>query len=93
MTQEKFQTTSMQNFGGVKEVHYGIVQVVNCNLVHLRLKRPGSSDDETIDILALTFPVICSPLPSREQTNFAHLEGLKLADDFDGLQDTIILMF
>ena len=61
----------------------------NCDLVHLRLKRPGSSDDEKIDISALTFPVICSPLPTRVQTNFVHLEGLKFADDFDGSQDTI----
>ena len=29
MSQEKLQTMSMQNFEGVKEVHYGIVQVVN----------------------------------------------------------------
>ena len=29
MSQEKLQTMSMQNFGGIKEVHYGIVQVVN----------------------------------------------------------------
>ena len=29
MYQEKLQTMSTQNFGGVKEVHYGIVQVVN----------------------------------------------------------------
>ena len=29
MSQAKFQTMSMQNFWGVKEVHYGIVQVVN----------------------------------------------------------------
>ena len=29
MSQEKLQTMSMQNFAGVKEVHYGIVQVVN----------------------------------------------------------------
>ena len=29
MSQEKFQTMSMQNFWWVKEVHYGIVQVVN----------------------------------------------------------------
>ena len=29
MSQEKLQTMSMQNFWGVKEVHYGIVQVVN----------------------------------------------------------------
>ena len=32
MSLEKLQTMSMQNFWGVKEVHYGIVQVhvVNC---------------------------------------------------------------
>ena len=29
MSQEKLQTMSMQNFWGVKEVHHGIVQVVN----------------------------------------------------------------
>ena len=29
MSQEKLQTMSMQNFGGVKEVHYGIVQEMN----------------------------------------------------------------
>ena len=29
MSQEELQTMSMQKFGGVKEVHYGIVQVVN----------------------------------------------------------------
>ena len=32
MSQEKLQTMSMQSFLGVKEVHYGTVQVVNCNL-------------------------------------------------------------
>ena len=31
MSLEKLQTMSMQNFWGVKEVHYGIVQVVNRN--------------------------------------------------------------
>ena len=36
MSQEKLQTMSMQNFWGVKEVHYGIVQVVNTShLIHL----------------------------------------------------------
>ena len=29
MSQEKLQTMSMKNVLGVKEVHYGIVQVVN----------------------------------------------------------------
>ena len=33
MSQEKLQTMSMQNFWGVKEVHCGIVQVVNCSQV------------------------------------------------------------
>ena len=37
MSQEKLQTMSMQNFWGVKEVHYGIVQVVNGMLVHHRV--------------------------------------------------------
>ena len=57
--------------------------------MNLYLKRPGSSNDETVHILALTFRVICPLLPSRVQNNFVHLEGLKLADDFDGFQDTI----
>ena len=30
MSQENLQTMIMQNFWGVKEVYYGIVQVVNC---------------------------------------------------------------
>ena len=30
MSQEKLQTMSIQNFWGLKEVYYGIVQVVNC---------------------------------------------------------------
>ena len=34
MSQEKLQTMSMQNFEGVKEVHYGIVQVVNGTTVN-----------------------------------------------------------
>ena len=29
MSQENLQTMIMQNFGGVKEVYYGIVQIVN----------------------------------------------------------------
>ena len=43
MSQEKLQTMSMQNFGGVKEVHYGIVQVVNRNsIAHSRLRSKSS---------------------------------------------------
>lgn len=60
-----------------------------CDLVQLQLKRPGSSNDELISISALTFPVLCSPLPSRVQINFPHLEGLELADDLNGSQESI----
>ena len=37
MSQENLQTMIMQNIWGVKEVYYGIVQVVNCEfwLVHV----------------------------------------------------------
>ena len=37
MSQENLQTMIMQNFGGVKEVYYGIVQVVNRRRVDSQL--------------------------------------------------------
>ena len=33
MSQENLQTMIMQNFGGLKEVYYGIVQVVNSHSI------------------------------------------------------------
>lgn len=52
------------------------------DLVHLRLQRPGNP--ETIDISALTFPVICSALPLRVNLDdHPHLQDLDLAEDFD----------
>ena len=36
MSQENLQTMIMQNFGGVKEVYYGIVQVVNYEVLRSR---------------------------------------------------------
>ena len=41
MSQEKLQTMSMQNFGGrgVKQVHYGIVQIVNWLLLWIEKHR------------------------------------------------------
>ena len=42
-----------------------------------------------MSISALTFPTICSPLPSRVKINFPHLEGLELADDLNGSPDSI----
>ena len=45
MSQEKLQTMSMQNFWGVKEVHYGIVQVVN-RWKELEIIRPGKGEKD-----------------------------------------------
>ena len=57
MSQENLQTMIMENFGGVKEVYYGIVQVVNSwfyrncprgNLVlRLQSKSPNYLDLDT----------------------------------------------
>ena len=38
MSQEKLQTMSMQNFRGVREVHYGIVQEVNARKNNFHMK-------------------------------------------------------
>ena len=54
MSKEKLQTMSMQNFGGVKEVHYGIVQVVNyCRkpkLSYALIQEYSASAGKTINI-------------------------------------------
>ena len=52
----------------------------SCNVVKLRLQKQGN---EEIEITALNFPVICSPLPAKVEINCPHLEGLELADNFD----------
>jgi hypothetical protein len=62
----------------------------NCQVVKLNLKKPGF--DETVTINALSFPVLCSPLPSRINTNCPHLEGLDLADDWDQTDGAIDLL-
>ena len=51
----------------------------SCDVVNLRLQK--SEHDDPITISALTFPVICSPLPAKVHTNYAHLDGLELADE------------
>ena len=53
----------------------------NCDLVELNLK---DKDHGIVTIKALSFPVICSSLPSRINIEeFVHLDGLDLADDFE----------
>ena len=48
-------------------------------MVNLQLLK--SEHDDPITISALTFPVICSPLPAKVYTSYAHLDGLELADE------------
>ena len=45
MSQENLQTMITQNFGGLKEVYYGIVQVVNkvISVFHVTSERTGVS--------------------------------------------------
>ena len=53
-----------------------------CDLVNLRLQKPGNP--ETIEISALTFPVICSALPSTVNIDdYQRIQDLDLAEDFD----------
>ena len=52
----------------------------SCELVRLRLKNHVGEETE---ITALSYPTICSPLPSKVKVNYPHLEGLALADSLD----------
>lgn len=62
----------------------------NCEAVKLQLKKPGCNN--SVNITALSFPVICSPLPSRIDVNCPHLEGLELADDWSDQRGSIDLL-
>ena len=47
------------------------------------------ANEETSRVCVLSFPTICSPLPSRvDANNYPHLHGLKLADYSDS-EDSI----
>ena len=62
----------------------------SCEVVKLDLKKPGF--DKTVTINALSFPVLCLPLPSRINIDCPHLEGLDLADDWDQTDGSIDLL-
>lgn len=49
-----------------------------CDVVNLQLRK--SEYDDPITISALTFPVICLPLPVKVSTSYVHLDGLELAN-------------
>jgi len=64
----------------------------NCDVVSLHIRKSSESND-AINISALTFPVICSPLPGKVSVNYPHLDGLELADesfDAEGSIDMLI---
>ncbi|XP_028407174.1 uncharacterized protein LOC114529561 [Dendronephthya gigantea] len=54
------------------------------------LKKPGA--DESISIDALSYPVICSPLPSKIDVDLPHLAGLELADDWEDPRGSIDIL-
>ena len=57
-----------------------------CDVVTLHLE---SCNDETVEVSVLSFPAICSPLPTKvDASSYPHLQGLQLADCSDS-QDAI----
>ena len=70
----KIETLHLNTFGGNQ------LQKQSCELVRLRLKNHVGEETE---ITALSYPTICSPLPSKVKVNYPHLEGLALADSLD----------
>ncbi|XP_044184801.1 uncharacterized protein LOC122964943 [Acropora millepora] len=61
-----------------------------CNVVKLCLQ---TRQHEELELYAVNFPVICSPLPSRVNVaNYIHLEGLELADNFDNTESIDVLI-
>ena len=70
----KNETLNLNTFGNSK------FRKQNCDLVELHLE---DRDHGIITIKALSFPVICSSLPSRINIEeFVHLDGLDLAENF-----------
>ena len=63
----------------------------NCKLFKLYLSKLGSTDKT--EILAFSFPIICSTLPAvTNPSQYAHLSGLELADCSNSAQDSIDIL-
>ena len=62
----------------------------SCDVVNVQLRK--SEYNEPITVAALTFPVICSPLPTHVSTSYAHLHGLELADEPSSSENSIELL-
>ena len=71
----KNETLNLNTFGNSK------FRKQNCDLVEFNLE---GKDHGKLTIKALSFPVICSSLPTRVNIeDFPHLDGLELADEFE----------
>ena len=63
----------------------------NCKLFKLYLSKLGSTDKT--EILALSFPIICSTLPAvTKPSQYAHLSGFELADCSSSARDSIDIL-
>ena len=63
----------------------------NCKLFKLYLSKLGSTDKT--EILALSFPIICSTLPAvTNPSQYTHLSGLELADCSSSARDSIDIL-
>ena len=80
----KSEKLNLNTFGESK------IKKQNCDVVELQLRK--SEFDDPISITALTFPVICSPLPANLSTSYAHLDGLELADEPSNSKNSIDLL-
>lgn len=76
----KSETLHLNTFGG------NTFRKQSCDVVKLRLE---GREGEEVEINALNYPIICSPLPSKVQVNCPHLEDLQLADELDDNCGTI----
>ena len=50
----------------------------NCEIYKFNIEKQNGSEE--VEVTAINFPIICSPLNSKVNTNYVHLEGLELAD-------------
>ena len=60
----------------------------SCEVYKFNIESRNGS--EKIELSGINFPIICSPLNSMVNTNYAHLEGLELADFGDDDKDNTI---
>ncbi|XP_068757562.1 uncharacterized protein [Montipora capricornis] len=70
----KTETLHLNMFGG------STFRKQSCEVVKLRLRK---NEGKEVEVTALNYPIICSPLPSKVEVNYPHLEDLQLADSLN----------